>query len=253
MFIDPPKRSEQLLKYALVALGATLVVVMLAALFSFDIGSGPKKESAKQETTPSPETELKLQEEIAPLIKAGDMKACDSVSNDMYKKVCINNIALNKAEETKDIAYCRHIDNELIPRADCERQVVTTLSLEKEDQTLCDQATDETVKTQCKESYHLALALNKSDSTICTQASNPVTCTDNFFLQQFTQDPSKVSCDVFSTTEAQSDCAVLKKASADQKTFARFCQEKQSELFTPLCMMVGMNTGLSPQVLPTQQ
>jgi len=33
MFVDPPKRSEQLLKYALIALGITLVVVMLSALF----------------------------------------------------------------------------------------------------------------------------------------------------------------------------------------------------------------------------
>jgi hypothetical protein len=182
------------------------------------------------------------------------MKACESIGNDMYRKVCINNIALNKAQETNDITYCRHIDNELIPRADCERQVVNTLSLEKEDQAICDQATDTEVKTQCKESYHLALALKKNDASLCAQAANPANCTDYFYLQQFTQDPAKVSCDAFSTPEAQADCATIKAGdtATDQQSFMRFCQAKESDLFTSLCSMMG-NQTLPSQPLPDQQ
>lgn len=211
----------------------------------------PTPEAVTEEDTLTPEAELALQEQIAPLIQAGDMTACEQVQDEMYKKVCINNIALNKASETSDISYCQYIDNELIPRADCEHQVVSTLSLEKEEQAICDQATDETVKTQCKETYHLALALKKNDATLCAQATNPAQCTDSFSLQQFMQDPSQVACTTFSTPEAQADCTALKAAATDQQAFLQFCQEKQSELFTPLCMMMGMQQGLPPG-LPAQ-
>jgi hypothetical protein len=194
----------------------------------------------EKETSLTLEEELAFQEQISPLIAAGDMTACDQVQNDRYQKVCINNIALSKAEETNDISYCQHIDNELIPRADCERQVVDTLSQEREDITVCNQATDTEVQTQCKESYHLALALKKNDQTICMQATNPSNCSDTFYLRQFMQDPAKVSCDLFFTPEAQADCAALKAVATDQQALMQFCQEKQSPLFALFCQSKGM-------------
>jgi hypothetical protein len=234
-----------------------LVVFFLIGLTLFTNNDTPVPSTppvVEEETTLTPEAELALQEQIAPLIQAGDMTACEQVADDMYKKVCINNIALNKAQETNDISYCRYIDNELIPRADCEQQVVTTLSLEKEDPAICDQATDTEVKARCKESYHLALALKQNDPAPCTQAANPASCTDHFYLQQFTQDPDKVSCDAFSTPEAQADCATIKAGdtATDQQSFMRFCQAKESDLFTSLCFMMG-NQTLPSQPLPDQQ
>ncbi len=54
MFVDPPKRSEQLLKYALIALTATLVIAVLAALFFF------QKDSATIAPIPEPKTSTAL-------------------------------------------------------------------------------------------------------------------------------------------------------------------------------------------------
>lgn len=243
MFVDPLKKNEQILKYALIALAVTLVLVTLSALFFFDTETDNSNGQPKQEVSLTPEQELKLQEQIAPLIKAGDMAACDQVQNDMYKKVCINNIALNKAEETKDIAYCQHLDNELITRADCERQVVSILSLEREDISVCDTATDTNVRTQCRDNFAISLAMKKDDSAVCDQSANPAQCKDLFHLQQFMQDPTKVSCDSFSTPEAQADCAALKPLATetDPQKLAEFCQNKQSELFSQLCLMMGVN------------
>jgi hypothetical protein len=231
--------------FVLLAGGSLLVLVVFfligLKLFTNSIDTPsldiPAVTSEEKELTP--EEEAALQEEIAVLIKVGELAGCDQIQDDMYRKVCINNIALNRAKETNDIAYCQHIDNELIPRADCERQVVSTLSLENEDQTICDQATDETVKTQCKESYQLAIATKKDDVTSCAQATNPDMCIDTFYFQKFMQSSDLVSCDSFSTLEARTDCASLKEVGSDQIAFLQFCEKEKTSVFAFFCQTIG--------------
>lgn len=65
MFVDPPKRSEQLLKYALIALTAALVIAILAALFFF------QKDSATIAPIPEPKTS------VAPVISSPEPQRTD--------------------------------------------------------------------------------------------------------------------------------------------------------------------------------
>lgn len=251
MFVDPPKRSEQLLKYALIALTATLVIAVLSAMFLFDITPKDRsgKQPTKQDSTLSPEQEVKLQEQIAPLIKAGDMKACESVSSDMYRKVCINNIALNKANETKNIEYCQYLDNELIERASCERQILMQKSIETENKAVCSETKDEKLKQECEESFLFGMAQKKNDPKLCDQSSDKTKadqCWNGYHAQSMTMPtsdgkPKETDCDLFRGDEVKADCQAFTAAQKtnDQQKLMEICRNQKSQVFVMTCMMMN--------------
>lgn len=261
MFIQTPSGNEKLLKYSLVALGATLSAVMLVALFSFDIGTDPQKESVKQEASLTPEAELKLQEQIAPLIKNGDMKACDQIGNDMYRKVCINNIALNKAEETKDISYCQYLDNELIERSSCERQIINQKAIEKEDKTVCAETKDEKLRQECEDSFLSGLANKKQDPKFCDQDTDKERadrCWNGYYAQSVTMPTSdgkqsSPDCSLFRGEDTKNDCQAIASAlkGNDRQKLAESCQSQKTRMFFQFCMMANRN-GMIPGMNPKQ-
>lgn len=263
MFIPTHDRNERLLKYALAGLGATLVLALLSA-FYFDVKPPVRsgQEKTEQETVLAPETELKLQEQVSPLIKAGDMKACDQVQNDMYKKVCINNIALQKVEETKDISYCRYLDDELITRESCERQVILRKSMENEDKAACAEAMDESLKKECEEAFLFGLAQKKQDPKLCDQDADTAKadrCWNAYHIRN-AMDPSPegerraLDCPLLRGDDVKTDCAAIAPALESQNTqkLSEACQAKKSDVFSLVCMMAlrqGM-LGSNPMMQP---
>ena len=61
------------------------------------------------------------------IIKGGDIEKCNTIESEYEKAICINNIALNLAQETMDISYCERVDNKLVSRDECERQIILEL------------------------------------------------------------------------------------------------------------------------------
>ena len=263
MFIQPPSRNEKLLKYALVGIGVALVITMLSALFFFKIGDdGQKRQATEEKASLTSEQELKLQEQIAPLIKGGDMKACDSVQNDMYKKVCINNIALNKAEETKDIAYCQYLDNELIERSSCERQIMNQKAIEKEDKSVCSETKDEKLKQECEDSFLFGMANKKQDPKLCDQDTDKTKadqCWNGYYAQKMmipTDDGKRSSpdCGLFRGEDTKADCQALASAMKgnDQQKLMESCQSQKTRTFFQVCMMMNQG-GMTPPVMGPKQ
>ena len=263
MFVETPSRNERLLKYALIALGIAVILAMLTTIFS----SGLRKsdsggQTPKQETPLTPEAELKLQEEISPLIKGGDMKACDSVTNDMYRKVCINNIALNKAEETKDISYCQYLDNELIERSSCERQILNQKAIEKEDKSVCSETKDEKLKQECENSFLFGMASKKQDPKLCDQDADKTKadqCWNGYQAQRMmvpTTDgkPGEVDCGLFRGEDVKADCQALTAAlkESNPQKLMEACQAQKTKAFFQVCMMVNQR-GMTPPVMGPKQ
>lgn len=254
MFIPTPNRNERLLKYALASLGATLVLAFFSALY-FDVKPPVRSEQGKadQETVLAPETELKLQEQVSPLIKAGDMKACDQVQNDMYKKVCINNIALQKAEETNDISYCRYLDDELITRESCERQVISQKSVEREDRNVCHETKNETLQKECEDAFFFGLAQKKQDPKLCDQDADTTTadrCWNAYHVQGATAPESdgkqrSLDCSLLRGDDVKADCAAVAPAleSRSLQKLAEVCQTRKTDTFGLICMMALQQTA----------
>ena len=136
----------------------------------------PKKEINSEENQKETKNEkvaeeLKLQEQTAEIIKTNNYNECDKIEDAMYKKVCINNIALKLAEETLDISHCQKLDNELVPRDDCERNVIASKSIKNDDISACLETKNQELQAQCQDNYYIQFSQKKDDIGICEQAS----------------------------------------------------------------------------------
>lgn len=247
MFVIANPKRERFFKCILIVLGAIAILALLAAVFNtkYSFVPGTEKQPVKnEETILSSEDEVKLQETIAPLIKNGDMKACEQVGNAMYRKVCINNIALNKAEETKDISFCQYLDNELIPRETCERQIIFQKSVATESVAACQETTNEALKKECEDSFGTRLALEKNDPSWCDRSQIPNECKDMVALGRFSTDPRNLDCASFSTEDAKNDCTSLKplflSATPDFAKLTETCTTVKSPIFSHVCASSGM-------------
>ncbi len=200
------------------------------------------------------ESEILFQEQIAPIIKKGDMSACEQVKNNIYKNVCINNIALNKAQETKDISYCQHLDNDLVERSSCEIQILIKKSIEEENLAVCDTTKDEGVRRECQDSFFLGVAVANSDPEFCNEASDVVKANQcwneyyakSFFISTSSQGLSEeVDCSLFRGDDARADCSAITAAMKEnsQTELIEACQEHQSEAFDFNCMIWRQNFG----------
>lgn len=87
----------------------------------------PPPEPTSQPQEPpalSVEDELELQSEVDAIVRSKDYAQCDAVENEMYRKVCVNNIALVLAQETQDVSHCDRVDGSMVPRRYCEEMIV---------------------------------------------------------------------------------------------------------------------------------
>jgi len=164
----------------------------------------------------------------------------------MYHTVCINNIALNLAQETQDISYCQKIDNKLVPIRDCESQVIFKKSLDKESIAICDETKDQELQKQCRNSFWPSLALKKQDNKLCDNIQTEpekTFCYDNYVLQkEFTQDAANFKCAEFSDKQVRLDCTSY-QANSKQLTM-EMCNQFKSGLFLNFCFSQTLKGGI---------
>lgn len=177
--------------------------------------------------------EIKLQEQAADIIKSKDFSRCDEISDPTYKTVCVNNIAMNVAQETGDVSYCDKMDNKLVPKEDCERQAVFAKSVENEDIKVCEGATIELVRRDCENGLWQSLAFKRGDIKLCENIKTENEknyCHDNYLLnKEFAGKINKLDCNSLREVQAQEDCRQVKKNAAQA------CRAVQSTLFTDYC------------------
>ncbi len=192
----------------------------------------------------TPEKELALQQQVAPLIKAGEMSACEQVLNSTYKIVCTNNIALNKAKETNDISWCQYLDDKLISKASCEQPIILKMAVAEKDASICQKASDEKLKTQCLDSFYISRATTEQNPQVCDEDSNKDRadwCWNNFQVRQIltAQDDNGTAsvCSLLRGTDVQTSCAEIFSAMEDQNTEALnlACQNQKTNLFALFC------------------
>ena len=243
------KSKSVLLLIIVCIIGLLLIVFIFFKIFSINFN---ESENLQTEATTTPLTtivEKQLQEQIAPLIASGDMSACDSITDKTYKTVCINNIALNQAEKTGDIKYCQYLDNVMIPRTQCEYQVVFKKSIDKDDIGVCMEATDVEIQKYCTGSFVERLAMAKNDITLCDQATDANYCRGNFALVALMQNPAKADCSLFEKTDEQAECMVFKElfvnVNPDRQKMVNICQTVKTAPFKQICAMVG---SIPPQM-----
>jgi hypothetical protein len=224
--------------FLIVFLGIIGFFVSKKSVSNLPVAQGVPTETEME--TISPEVETKLQEQIAEIIKTKDFERCKEVNNEMYRTVCINNIALNLASETQDISYCQKIDNKLVPIETCESQIILKKSLEKEDINVCLETTNQDLQKRCQDSFWVSLAQKKEDVSVCENIKEDATknyCHDSYlFDNEYTQnDPVLFSCDKFNDEQTKADC-LLRRDILNNKTTFKSCDDFKSSLFLNYCM-----------------
>jgi hypothetical protein len=226
--------------FPIVILAVLIVVLIILALVYFY--RGPilnlfNKEALVTDQTPKVKSELDLQKQIAEIIKTKDFNKCQEVQDATYRTACINNIALNLAQETQDLSYCQKIDNNLVSIEGCERQVIFQKSLDKENISVCNEAQNQAVQKECQDIFWLNLALKKDDVSLCNnykaeQESNY--CQDSFvFQKEFIKNLTNFDCKKFKDKQAEADCVVYKENL--DKINPTICQSLKSNLFLSYC------------------
>ena len=222
--------------YIIIVIGVVLVAALLGYVYRAQLNSilnNPESPAAESRT------ELQIQEQLGELIKGGNFDDCEKIGNAYYETVCVNNIALQLAQERLDVSYCQKIDNKLIPIADCERQVVVKKSIERESVAICDEATDGDVREQCKASFLIGLAYKKNDVSICDREQDSVRrneCVDMYvFQREYVTNSVGFDCGRFSDGDVRRDCVLFAQRYAVRDMQA--CDGLRSGLFVSHCMM----------------
>lgn len=226
------------------------IILLLALVFIIFITASYFVKPYFSQKSLTPEKEIEFQKQAGEIIKTKDFSSCNAIKNEMYQSVCVNNIALNLAQETKDISYCLKLDNKLVPIAECERQIVSQLSLEKEDKAICQTATDETVAKGCEEFYLFGLANKKQDPDICDQDPDKTKADQcwNAYHVQKTLSPQGLSgagtapslgCSILRGADAKADCVLISEAKKDNnpQKLEMSCQNLKTQLFFRICFI----------------
>jgi len=215
----------------------------------------PKKEINSEENQKETKNEkvaeeLKLQEQTAEIIKTNNYNECDKIEDAMYKKVCINNIALKLAEETLDISHCQKLDNELVPRDDCERNVIASKSIKNDDISACLETKNQELQAQCQDNYYIQFSQKKDDIGICEQASAKEIkdlCYNTYLInKKFTADKDNFNCSTLRGIDEQVDCQTMKEKLKEYQSSASppinpvigniLCSGFKTNLFVSYCL-----------------
>lgn len=239
-------------------IGALAVIVTLFLVILAVTQKGERRQqSMSQEERVA--QELRLQAQVADIIKTKDITKCNAVNDALYATVCANNIALNLAQEQNNISYCANLDDKLVSRSQCEQQVVFSKSLQEENIAICKEAVNPDTVKRCEESFYTSLALKKSDSAVCFQISEKSKqdmCHNQIVLSKsnYLTNPETLVCGDLRSLGAQEDCALFKKAASSQvgqEALLSFCQKQKTNLFQNICgMFGGVNSGLTGNINP---
>lgn len=197
------------------------------------------------ESSLSNEQILRLQEQVGEIIASKDFSKCDNVSSPYYRTVCINNIALNLAQEKQDITYCQRLDDRLLSIYECEASIVFGKSLANEDIGVCAETKNDILRKRCEKNFWPSLALKKADINLCNnvQPEEKIVCRDRYiFEKEFANQPTdvikKFNCLKFEDKQTRADCALYK--GSDFKIGSNICARLRSPLFVNYCLLRGI-------------
>ncbi len=162
--------------------------------------------------------EIELQQQVAVLIKSKDFSSCSQVDDNLYKKVCVNNIALNLAYEKLDITYCQKLDDELVSIDDCVSTVAFQGAIENNDITFCKDIIDDELQKDCEVSFYQQMSIIDENVALCDNLEEDlrVNCVNSYYLQtEFAVDLDNFACSKLIGDDLQSDCEIMKNAESN--------------------------------------
>lgn len=229
-------------KKTIITIIIILAILISAASSYFFIFNKIEVEPSKDGLTFN---ESDLQEQLSEVVGNKTFAKCDEIKDDFYKKVCVNNVAVELAKENLDLSYCEKVDGELISESYCQEQVLL-LKFEKEETgDFCKELQDASEQENCFINFYNRLALQKDNADICQNIADTKQaelCHDNYIVSKiFTQNQGKIDCSLLKNNDAKSDCENIKlNILSSDPTLPPKMNEKclllKTRIFTPYCL-----------------
>lgn len=226
---------------------ATLLAIFVIAfgiLKIYEFSTSRKNVAQQKAAVPGvlpQNSELQLQGQTEQIVKTGDFNRCQEINDDVYRKVCTNNIALNLAQQKLDSSYCQKIDGKLMSAEECDRRVMGEKMAKATSIAVCQQALTDTVKKECEDNFYSnsGFIANSVDINACSRA--PTTeqeddCYDSYLFQkEFSTNIDGFQCDKFHKQQTQADCKVYQ--GNYKKPDFNPCQSLKSKEFMVFCFL----------------
>lgn len=180
--------------------------------------------------------EQKLQERVSVIIASRDLNRCNEIKDETYRKVCVNNIALNLAQEKQDASYCQKVDGSLISLSQCESEVIPEKALNEKDIKVCDEATSSEITSVCQKDFWSRLAAKEENIKECdnlTAGAERNRCYDMYFLAAEFITGKSTDCNQFASEQAKKDCELYKVIFENNKI--QDCPKLKTDFFQLLC------------------
>lgn len=219
-----------------------IIIFFVVYFYKSPIASFVKKilqpvESPKPEI-PKPKSESDLQEQMAEIVKSENFDRCQEIEDKTYQTACINNIALNLANEKQDLSFCQKLDDKLVSIETCEREIIFSKSIDKEDISVCGETKNSQLKKECEDSFWPSLALKKGDIRLCDNISDESAkenCSNQYLAKkEFSGNVSAFDCNKFQGEEIRQDCNMMKENTGED---TKICSEMKSDFFKNYCLM----------------
>ncbi len=233
------------------AILALVLVIALSAVWFYkpsgrnfikNIFQGQKNQQTKNLEI---KDDLKLQEQAAEIIKSKNFDRCQEIKDNGYQKVCVNNIALNLAQEQQDLSFCQKLDNALVGIESCEREIIFKKAIDKEDIKVCGETKNSQLKKECEDKFWPDLAIKKGDINVCNDISvesAKENCINTYLLEkEFFANAKEFDCNKFQGDQIRKDCNLFKE-NLDQGI--EFCAKMTSGLFKNYCLMMARQSGV---------
>ncbi|MEA3344190.1 MAG: hypothetical protein U9Q16_00700 [Patescibacteria group bacterium] len=216
-----------------------VIIIVIILLLVFGSVYYYFKVFKKGATSLTVEQEIELQEQVVGIIKTNDFNGCDQIEDEIYRTACVNNIAMNLAQEKQDISYCEKIDNKLMSIASCERRVLFKKSLAEEHISICNETENNEIQQQCKDRFWPLLAVKKGDIDLCQNVfidDYKVLCVNYYiFEQEFLKNEKNFDCKKFNLEQFVSDCRIYKEQVSSNEL--NDCYIFESDSFVNYCIL----------------
>jgi len=218
--------------------GAGAAVLVIAAFFITRTSIFPQGQS---------EGEWRAAQEgnVAAIVQGGNFEACGRIdyTNENgvdYRSVCVNNVALKKAQETLDISWCEKLDDRSLSRAECRKSVIYKKLLEERKIEVCELFTEEEERNICRDAYWQAEAAYAGDARLCEKVSGgaeeKTACRDEVALRRLAAG-ERIQCSALSVGLV-SDCETFTEArdTSDAEKRADLCRSVSHPRLQAKCL-----------------
>ena len=183
------------------------------------------------------ETAINEQKKYEEIYENGNIIDCNGLFDQNLKNMCLNNLAIKKSIEEKDIAYCDYLDNDLYMIDDCKINVIASYSDETNYLENCNILEKEVTVKKCKERFEFDKNVLSSDYSVCNDIANKEEkdfCYSSVLVMKIINKEDLACSGLKEIEEIENDCYSLRE-SLESSDFAS-CEVYKTKIFKEICL-----------------